>query len=61
MCCQHDIVVYQHVLWHYCLSLSCVTIAKVARVPDLHLIDAVISPEEQQLLRKDGLDSCALR
>lgn len=33
----------------------------MTRVPDLHLIDAVISPEEKQLLRKDGLDSCALR
>ncbi|CAM9546539.1 unnamed protein product [Sphacelaria rigidula] len=34
---------------------------EVARVPELHLIDAVISTEEKQLLRKDGLDSCALR
>lgn len=34
---------------------------QVARVPDLHLIDAVLSPEEKNLLTKDGLDSCALR
>eukprot|EP00752_Nemacystus_decipiens_P002212 g2103.t1 len=34
---------------------------EVARVPDLHLIDAVLSQEEKSLLTKDGLDSCALR
>ena len=34
---------------------------QVTRVPDLHLIDAVLSPEEKNLLTKDGLDSCALR
>lgn len=34
---------------------------QVARVPELHLIDAVLSPEENNLLTKDGLDSCALR
>ncbi|CAM9551989.1 unnamed protein product [Ectocarpus fasciculatus] len=34
---------------------------EVARVPDLHLIDAVLSHEEKSLLTKDGLDSCALR
>lgn len=37
------------------------TLPQVARVPDLHLIDAVLSHEEKSLLAKDGLDSCALR
>ncbi|CAM9558885.1 unnamed protein product, partial [Hapterophycus canaliculatus] len=34
---------------------------EVARVPELHLIDAVLSSDEKRLLAKDGLDSCALR
>lgn len=34
---------------------------QVARVPELHLIDAVLSADERRLLAKDGLDSCALR
>lgn len=42
-------------------SITTAAGAQVARVPDLHLIDAVISTEDKQLLRKDGLNSCALR
>ncbi|CAM9354378.1 unnamed protein product [Scytosiphon promiscuus] len=34
---------------------------EVARVPELYLIDAVLSSDEKRLLAKDGLDSCALR
>lgn len=34
---------------------------QVARVPELHIIDAVLSPEDKHLLMKDGLNSCALR
>lgn len=61
------VVVRRGFCWHQRLAvhlpahpLACFC-AQVARVPNLHLIDAVISAEEKQLLRKDGLDSCALR